>query len=130
MAGFGGRDRAGRRAGGSRFQLDLTRYGGPLIRLAGYQVSCAATTGGTMAGWSFAGLTGISGLPQRIPTNYSVAVKATDGTVLATAIFNEVILPNPNDGGITQNLIHIAFRANGPITGNLYVGSTACVPTF
>lgn len=115
---------------GSRFQLDLTRYGGPRIRLASYQTFCSATTGGTNAGYSFSGLTGISGLPQPIPANYPVQVTATDGTVLATAIFNEIVVPDPNDGSSTLNMIHFTFPAGGPVTGDIYVGSAACAPTF
>jgi hypothetical protein len=119
-------------ANGTRFQLDaLVPYGGPRIRIASYQVSCTATTGGTSAGWSFSGLSGITGLPQQIPANYTMPITGSDGTHLADAIFDEVLLPNPNDGSIALNLLHIKlFPDGGPTTGDILVGSTACAPTF
>lgn len=119
-------------ANGTRFELDaLVPWGGPRIRVAGYQVSCTATTGGTSAGWSFSGLTGLTGLPQQIPTNYTVPITGSGGTHVADVIFDEVVLPNPNDGSIALNLMHIKlFPDGGPTTGDILVGSTACAPTF
>lgn len=119
-------------AKGSRFVLDaLMPYGGPEIKLNGYQVTCTANTAGTNASWSFSGLTGLSGLPQQIPSNYTKPITGTGGKVVANAIVNEVILPDPNDGSITLNLIHFKLFPNGdgPISGDIYVGSTACTPT-
>ncbi len=112
----------------------LQSYGGPQIKIAGYQVSCSATTGGTNAAWQFSGLTGIT-VPQQIPNNYTVPVKSTNGSLLANVVLNEVILPNPNDGSITLNMMHVVLFPNGtptgmiPMSGDIYVGSTACSPT-
>jgi hypothetical protein len=121
-------------AKGTGFVLTaLQDYGGPLIRVADYQVTCTATTGGTNASWSFGGLTGIA-VPQQIPRDYTVPV-TSNGTVLADVILNEVILPSPNDGSITLNLIHIVLFPQGtppnatPLRGDIYVGATACSPT-
>jgi hypothetical protein len=119
-------------ATGARFQLTaLQPYGGPRIRLANYTVSCTATTDGTSAGWSFSGLAGLPDLPQQIPADYTVPITDADGQLLANVIFNETILPYPNDGGITLNLMHIVlFPDGGPLSGDIYVGSTSCAPTF
>lgn len=121
-------------ANGTNFALQaLQNYGGPLIKIANYQVKCTANTNGTNASWSFGGLTGIS-VPPQIPQNYTVPIKSGN-TILANVIFNEVILPNPNDGSITLNMIHIVLFPNGtppntvPLSGDIYVGSTACSPT-
>lgn len=122
-------------ANGTKFTLSaLTDYGGPTIKVASYQVTCAATQGGTNASWQFSGLTGIT-VPKQIPNNYKVAVKAANGRLLANVILNEVILPSPNDGSITLNMVHIQLFPNGtpknttPMSGDVYVGSTSCSPT-
>ena len=91
-------------------------------------------TGGTNAAWQFGGLSGIT-TPQQIPNNYVVPVKSTNGRLLANVILNEVILPDPNDGSITLNMMHIVLFPTGtapgqiPLSGDIYVGSTACSPT-
>jgi hypothetical protein len=122
-------------ADGSDFTLSaLQNYGGPTIKIASYQVTCTATQTGTNAGWQFSGLTGIT-VPQQIPNNFHVAVTSSTGTLLATIVLNEIILPDPNDGSITQNLMHIILFPNGTppgataLSGDIYVGQTACSPT-
>ncbi|HEX3790216.1 MAG TPA: hypothetical protein VHW44_20275 [Pseudonocardiaceae bacterium] len=120
-------------ANGSKFELDaLVPYGGPRIRFTSYQVSCAATTGGTSANWTFSGMTGLTGLPQQIPTDYTQTIKGSQNKVVAKVVLNEIILPNPNDGSIRLHLMHIVLFPNGggPLSGNIYLGSTACSPTF
>lgn len=122
-------------ASGSAFALTaLQSYGGPQIRIASYQVTCTATTNGTNAAWQFSGLTGIT-VPQQIPNDFVVPVKTNNGRLLANVILNEVILPNPNDGSITLNMMHIVLFPTGtppgttPMSGDVYVGTTACSPT-
>jgi hypothetical protein len=122
-------------ANGTNFTLSvLQSYGGPTIKVANYQVSCTATTSGTNAAWQFSGLSGIT-IPQQIPNNYVVSVKTANGHLLANVTLNEVILPNPNDGSITLNMMHIALFPTGtlpgqiPLSGDVYVGQTACSPT-
>ena len=122
-------------ASGTAFALTaLQSYGGPQIKVANYQVTCTATTNGTNAAWQFSGLTGIS-VPQHVPNDFVVPVSSASGHLLANVILNEVILPNPNDGSITLNMIHVVLFPNGvppgttPMSGDIYVGSTACSPT-
>lgn len=121
-------------ANGSDFTLAaLQDYGGPTIKIASYQVMCTASPSGTDASWRFSGLTGIS-VPQQIPADYTVDVRSGSGELLATVTLNEV-LADPEDGSITQNLMHIALFPNGtppgttPMSGDIYVGETACSPT-
>lgn len=119
-------------ASGATFTLSaLVPYGGPRISLGNYQVTCTANTGGTNASWKFSDLTGITGLPSPLPTDYTQNITNAQGTVLAKVVLNEIILPNPNDGSITMNLMHIILypNGNGPLSGDVYVGSTACSPT-
>ncbi|KAA2255490.1 hypothetical protein F0L68_28455 [Solihabitans fulvus] len=117
-------------ATGKNFELSvLLSAGGPRIKLASYTVTCNATQTGTNAGWSFSGMSGISGLPQQIPNNYVAHVKKTNGTVLADVTVNEVMLPDPNDGSIALNLMHFHFLPASGISGELVIGATACAPT-
>ena len=121
-------------ANGTNFALSvLQEYGGPLIRIAGYQVKCTANTTGTDAAWSFNGLSGVP-VPAQVPQNYTIPVKAGN-TLLANVILDEITLPNPNDGSITLSMMHIVLFPDGtppntePVHGDVYVGSTACSPT-
>lgn len=122
-------------ATGSSFTLSaLQNYGGPTIKVASYTVTCSATQSGTNASWRFSGLSGIT-VPKSIPNGYTVHVKSVTGRLLANVILNEVILPDPNDGSITMNMMHIVLFPNGtpphttPMSGDIYVGQTACSPT-
>ena len=122
-------------ANGANFVLSaLQPYGGPQIKIANYQVTCTATTSGTNAAWQFSGWTGPA-LPDQVPNNYAIPIKTAGGQLLATVILSEVILPNPNDGSITLNMVHIILFPNGTpagtpsMSGDVYVGSTACSPT-
>lgn len=122
-------------ANGSDFTLAALRgYGGPTIRIASYQVTCTASRSGTNASWRFSGLTGIP-VPQRIPANYTMDVRSGSGALLATVTLDEVVLPDPNDGSVTQNLMHFTLFPHGtppgttPMSGDIYVGETACSPT-
>ena len=70
-----------------------------------------------------------------LTVDYTIPVKAANGHLLANVILSEVILPNPNDGSITLNMVHIILFPNGTppgttsMSGDIYVGSTACSPT-
>jgi hypothetical protein len=56
---------------GKNFQLSaLVSLGGPRIKMAAYKANCAGSQDGTSASWGVSGLTGLTGLPQPIPTGY------------------------------------------------------------
>ena len=116
-------------ATGTDFELSaLVSAGGPRIRLHSYQVTCTATQTGTNASWTFAGLSGISGLPSPVPTNYTKAItKPNNGPVLANAVFN--ILQLPGDGSISMTMLRITFAPASGITGSVTLGNAACSPT-
>jgi hypothetical protein len=120
---------------GSEFTLSaLVAYGGPKITIATYQVKCVANQSGTDVSWQYTGLTGVA-VPAPLPSNYLVPVKSSTGALLADVTFAEVILPSPNDGSITVHMMHIKLFPNGvpkgttAMSGDIYVGSTACSPT-
>jgi hypothetical protein len=48
--------------------------------------------------------------------------------VLAEITFGEYILPNPADGSIALNTLHIRFKPASHITGDIVLGATACTP--
>jgi hypothetical protein len=119
-------------ATGTQFQLDaLVAAGGPRIKVSNYQVTCRSTTAGTNVSWSFTGLTGLGNLPQNIPSRYTVPVYGYGGHLIAKAVFNDVSLSHPNNGGIALDMLHLELFPNGggPYTGDVIVGTTACSPT-
>lgn len=125
-----GTTRSTSEANGTEFELSaLVSAGGPRLRVARWKVTCTGTESGTNGGWAADGLQGFPGLPEQIPANYVHEVKAGDGTVLATATFGETVLPEPNDGSIALNLLHLRFTAASTVTGDVVLGSTACSPT-
>ncbi|MFD4140065.1 hypothetical protein [Streptomyces sp. NPDC058572] len=116
-------------ASGKDFELSaLLSVGGPRIGLESYKVTCTASSQGTKPSWTFSGLSGISGLPERIPSNHVHQVTKADGTVLAEVVFNEVIVPEPGDGSVALNALHITFAPASQITGDVVIGATACAP--
>jgi hypothetical protein len=116
-------------ATGKNFDLTaLVAGGGPRIRMTSYSVTCNGSSTGTNAGWSFGGLSGVTGLPAQIPSNYVYQVKKSNGTVLAEITFGEYILPDPSDGSISLNALHIRFQPGSGYTGDITLGSTACSP--
>jgi hypothetical protein len=117
------------KATGKDFELSaLVSLGGPRIRLHTYQVTCTATQTGTNASWTFSGLSGISGLPSPVPTDYAKPItKGTSGPVLADAVFN--IQNVPGDGSIAVTMLRITFAPASGMTGSVTLGSAACSPT-
>jgi hypothetical protein len=115
---------------GKNFELSaLVSARGPRIRIASYKINCSGSQSGTSATWSFSGMSGVSGLPAQIPTNYRHPVKKSDGTVLAEITFGEATLPNPPDGSIAMNMMHFRFTPASGISGEAIIGTTACSPT-
>lgn len=119
-------------ATGKRFELNaLPRYGGPRIRISDFMATCATTVSGAVARMEFSGLVGMAA-PQDLTPNYTVMVPSANPNdpPLAKIILNEVVTPNPPDGSITLNLMHVIFApaGTGPITGELVVGGVYCTP--
>lgn len=117
-------------ATGTNFKLNaLTQAGGPMLSITNFQVSCHATTAGTTASWRFSGMTGLGAMPRFVPDNYTRSIFSNTGQLLARAVFNEVTYPQPNDGSISLNMLHLKLFASSGATGDIIVGNTACSPT-
>ncbi|GAA3553841.1 hypothetical protein GCM10022222_41900 [Amycolatopsis ultiminotia] len=115
-------------ATGKDFELSaLVSAGGRRIKLASYTVTCTGVQGQTSADWTFSGLAGITDLPSPVPVNYAKPLTKTDGTVLATAVFNSQTLPG--NGSISLTMLRIDFAPASGVSGSVTVGHTACAPT-
>lgn len=114
---------------GGRFRFDALRaYGGPRIRLSSYSAKCNTTLTGSSSSFQFSGLSGVS-VPSQIPSNYVVTIPGQNNKPMATVTFNETVVPNPPNGGMTVHLMHIRmFPQGGPVAGDAYVGSVHCSP--
>lgn len=116
---------------GDLFRLDaLFAAGGPKIRMIDYSATCTTTRNGSSASWDIGGLSGVK-LPAEIPPNYVVTVpgRTASAPPLATVKFNETITPDPPDGSMIVNIMHVTlFPAGGPTGGEIVVGSVACSP--
>lgn len=114
---------------GGRFRFDaLRQYEGPRIRLTSYTAKCNTTLTGSNASFQFAGLSGVS-VPAQIPPNHVVTIPGEPGKPKATVTFNETVVPDPPNGGMTVHLMHIRmFPQGGPTSGDAYVGTVHCSP--
>ncbi|SDY59957.1 hypothetical protein SAMN05421504_10684 [Amycolatopsis xylanica] len=114
---------------GKDFELSaLVSLKGPRIIIKNYKVNCTGTQAGTNAGFTYSGATGLPTLPSPLPANYVAPLKKSGtSTVLAEATFNEQNLPG--DGSIALNMIHIRFKPDSGIDGEVIIGRTACSPT-
>ena len=118
------------KASGTGFELSaLVLKGGPRIRLSTWQVTCTGTDTGTNVSWSFSGMSGLSALPNPVPQNYVREIRSSGGTLLATATFNAIVFPSPNDGSISMTMMRIVFAPGSGMTGEVRLGDTACSPT-
>ncbi|MFD9736325.1 hypothetical protein [Umezawaea sp. NPDC059074] len=117
-------------ANGQGFELSaLVSDGGPRLKIGSWKALCVGTEKGTNAGWQLGGLSGFTDLPTQIPTNYVHQVKSKKGVVLANVTFSEVVLPEPNDGGLAINAVHFRFTPEASVSGEVVLGSAACSPT-
>ncbi|HEV7648913.1 MAG TPA: choice-of-anchor P family protein [Actinophytocola sp.] len=118
---------------GKLFRLDALRpYGGPRIRMTNYSAECSTTENGSTASFHIGGLSGIS-VPASLPPNYEVTIPGPGpgAPALATVTFNESIVPDPPDGSMTVNIMHIHLSPDGPangMDGEIVVGSVSCSP--
>jgi hypothetical protein len=118
------------KADGKAFELTALRSDdGPVLKVGSWKAVCVGTEKGTNAGWQLGGLAGFTDLPTQIPTNYVHQVKSTKGVVLANVTFSEVVLPEPNDGGLAINAVHFRFTPESSVSGEIVLGSAACSPT-
>lgn len=118
---------------GGRFRLDgLRPYGGPRIRMRSYSATCETTETGSRASFQFSGLTGLE-VPSTIPVNHKITIpgRRPGAKPLARIILNEKIVPDPPDGSMTVNIMHIKLFPRGPanrVRGDIVVGSVSCAP--
>lgn len=105
----------------------LTALAGTTLKIKTYGATCTGSSTGTSAGWSFGGMSGLTGLPAQIPSGYVHQVKQ-GSSVLAEITFGEYVLPTPADGSIALNTLHIRFKPASHITGDIVLGVTACTP--
>ena len=123
------------KAAGGRFQVSLLRdHGGPLIKLTKWSVQCATDGANSSGSMSVAGLTGVT-VPSSIPVNYTVTVpgQAQGDPALAKVVFNEMVAPDPPDGSMTLNLMHITLfpdSPDGPEHGDIVLGTVGCNPSW
>jgi len=118
---------------GKLFRLDgLRPYGGPRIRLTNYSAECGTTENGSTASFHIGGLSGIK-VPSSLPPNYTTTIpgRGPGAPALAKVVFNETIVPDPPDGSMTVNIMHIHLSPDGPssgLGGEIVVGSVSCSP--
>ena len=118
---------------GNLFRLDALRsLGGPRIRMTDYNVNCSTTQNGSSASWQVGGLSGIS-VPPEIPPNYVVTVpgRTSGAPPMAKVTMNETVVPDPPDGSMTVNIMHIVLfpqGGNSNLSGEIVVGSASCSP--
>lgn len=113
---------------GKNFELSaLVSAGGPRVKLTGYKATCTGTQGQTSAGWGVNGLSGLTGLPNPIPSGYVHEVKK-GAKLLATITFGEFVT-TPEDGTITLTALHFRFQPDSAITGEVVLGTASCGPT-
>jgi hypothetical protein len=117
---------------GRRFSLEgLRAYGGPLIKIANWSASCTTTENGSSSNISLSRVSGIQ-LPGTIPANHTIMIPgrhATDPPV-AKIMINELLLPDPADGSMTVNLMHVWLFPEGVALahGEVVVGTVHCAP--
>ncbi len=117
---------------GKRFTLEgLRAYGGPLIKIAKWSASCVTTEAGSSSNISLSSVSGLQ-LPSTIPTNHTIMIpgrRATDPPV-AKIMINELLLPDPADGSMTVNLMHVWLFPEGVALahGEVVVGTVHCAP--
>ena len=110
---------------GKKFRFDWMKdHGGPVIKLAGFSVTCTATESGSRSSIKLTGLSGIKA-PNPIPPNYTVTIRD-----LARVVLNETIVPDPPDGSMTVNLMRIKLFPDsvGFNNGEITVGTVHCSP--
>lgn len=117
---------------GSLFRLDALRaYGGPRIRMTNYSAECSTTSNGSSVGFHIGGLSGLS-VPAQLPPNHVVTIagRGPGDPPLAEVTLNETFVPDPPDGSMAVNIMHIRLfpSGGGDVDGDIVVGSVSCSP--
>jgi hypothetical protein len=116
---------------GRKFKLDLGRWGGPVIKMSSFSVGCGTTGNGSQASITVSGLSGMQ-VPNPIPANHTVTIPGTEpnSPPVARIVIHEVITPDPPDGSLTVNLMHVTLFPDGMAihSGHVVVGSVSCSP--
>jgi hypothetical protein len=121
------------KASGKRFKMSLLRdHRGPVIQLTSWSLECSTKKTGSSASMTLSGLTGVK-VPSNIPVNYTVLVhaKKQGDPDLAKVVFNELTVPDPPDGSMSMNLMHITLfpdTPNSPEHGDVVLGTVSCDP--
>lgn len=100
---------------------------GPRVKITGYKANCNGEQGKAGAGWGISGLSGLTGVPNPIPSGYVYQVKK-GVKLLATITFGEFV-KNPEDATMSVTAVHIRFQPDSAITGEVVLGTAACGPT-
>ncbi|TQJ05703.1 choice-of-anchor P family protein [Amycolatopsis cihanbeyliensis] len=118
-------------AGGQRFSTEVLRqFGGPALEVRSYAARCRTTENGSSGYMELGGVSGFT-VPRDIPINHAVTIpgKQPEDPPMAKIVLNEVVIPDPPDGSMTTNALHITlFPEGGPASGSLIVGSASCDP--
>jgi hypothetical protein len=98
----------------------LKRFGGPELTVRTFGAKCSTTTDSGSAAYIDIGqVTGIT-VPATIPSNYTITIPGGPaGKPMAQVIVNEVITPDPADGSLLTNALHLElFPQGGPASGD------------
>lgn len=110
---------------GERFRLEeIDSAGVPRLRITSFTVRCQTTETGSNASFQVTGLSGVD-VPEQIPPNYTVTYPG------ATLVINETVIPDPPDGSLSMNVLHLHVNpsAADPDGGDVTVGSVHCDPS-
>jgi hypothetical protein len=115
-------------AEGKNFDMSaLVSLSGPRVKIGGYKANCAGEQGKAGAGWGLDKLSGLTGLPNPIPSGYVYQVKK-GVKLLATITFGEFV-KNQEDATISVTAVHVRFQPDSAITGEVVLGTASCGPT-
>jgi FtsP/CotA-like multicopper oxidase with cupredoxin domain len=117
---------------GNKFRFDgLKTYGGPVIKVKSFSVSCNTVENGSQASITITGLSGFT-VPNPIPANHTVTIPSAQpgSQPIARVVLNEMIVPDPPDGSMTLNLMHVTLFPEGVSidSGEVVLGSVSCSP--
>ena len=100
--------------------------------MTNYTAECSTTENGSSSSFHIGGLSGIK-VPASLPPNYQMTIPGhgPGAPALARITFNESIVPDPPDGSMTVNIMHVHLSPDGPssgLGGEIVVGSVSCSP--